>query len=78
MVAMNGLRAHLIESQNSSEGLQAELMLVEPNGDEHRVRCLCKADGSTEICGDGESIDYLHEKYGERTVWALSRQTTLG
>ena len=61
----------------SDDGTQADLLLIEPNGDEHVVRCLCRNDGSTDIGGDGQMVDYLNEKYGSQTVWALSRQVTL-
>lgn len=74
---MNGLRAVLMRHVPSPDGIQADVLLIEPNGDEHRVRCLCKDDGSTDIGGDGEMISFLTDKYGEQTVWALSRQITL-
>lgn len=74
---MSGLRAVFMRHVPSADGKQADVLLIEPNGDEHRVRCLCKHDGSTDIGGDGETISFLAEKYGEQTVWALSRQMTL-
>ena len=74
---MNGLRAVLMRHVSSVDGIQADVLLIEPNGDEHRVRCLCKHDGSTDIGGDGEMIAFLNEKFGSQTVWALSRQVTL-
>jgi hypothetical protein len=75
---MNGLQARLLSRGPSPDGTQADLLLIEPNGDEHLVRCLCKDDGSTEIGGDGEMVGYLNDKYGSPNVCSLSRQTTLG
>lgn len=75
---MNGLRARLLEHVPSPDGTQADVLLIEPNGDEHRVRCLCKRDGTTDLGGDGEMVTFLNDKYGEQTVWALARQMTLG
>ncbi|MBN9500499.1 MAG: hypothetical protein BGO01_07745 [Armatimonadetes bacterium 55-13] len=75
---MNGLRARLLEHVPSPDGTQADVLLIEPNGDEHRVRCLCKRDGTTDLGGDGEMVAFLNDKYGEQTVWALARQMTLG
>ena len=75
---MNGLQAKLLGYVPSPDGTQADLLLLEPNGNENRVRCLCKRDGSTDIGGDAERVDYLNTKYGSQTVWTLSRQITLG
>ena len=75
---MNGLRAVLLRHVPSVDGIQADVLLIEPNGDEHHVRCLCKHDGTTDIGGDGEEIAYLNEKFGSQTVWTLSRRVTVG
>ena len=74
-----GLRVRLIERVESADGTQAIVALIEPNDDEHQVRCLCRRDGSTEIAevGEGEIISYLGDRYGEQVVWALCRATTL-
>lgn len=74
---MYKLSARLIEHVPSPEGVQANLTLIEPNGDEHRVRCLCKSDRTTHLYGDGEMIKFLHDKFGAETVCALARQVTL-
>lgn len=74
---MNGLRALFMRHVPSADGTQADVLLIEPNGDEHRVRCLCKPDGSTELGAEGETVSFLADKYGEQTVWALTRQMTL-
>lgn len=75
---MNGLRARLLEHVPSPDGPQADVLLIEPNGDEHRVRCLCKRDGTTDIGGDGEMVAFLNDKYGDQSVCGLARQVTLG
>jgi len=75
-----GLRALRLKSVPSDEGIHAEVGLTEPNGDEHIVRCLCKFDGTTDIADmrGGEALKYLSDRYGDQTVWALTRQVTLG
>ena len=75
---MNGLRARLVERVTSDDGPQAVLVLTEPNGDEYTVRCLCKQDGTTDLGGRADEIAFLNLKYGQQTIWALSRQITLG
>ncbi len=75
---MSGLRAELMRPDLSPDGKQADVLLIEPNGDEHKVRCLCKHGGSTDMGCIGENVKFLSEKYGEQTVWALARQMTIG
>lgn len=57
------LIARLLEPVAFSEGVQADVVLIEPNGDEYLVRCLCRLDGSTEIGGDPGVIALLDDKY---------------
>ena len=63
----------------SPDGPQADLILIEPNGDEHQVRCLCRKGGTTEISEEvtAGAVAYLNDRYGEQTVWALCRVTVL-
>lgn len=75
---MQCLRARLIEHVPSPEGTQADVVLIEPNGDEHTVRCLCRRDGTTELGGDGQMLAFLNHKYGDQSVCSLARQITLG
>lgn len=65
---------------DSPDGPQADVRLIEPNGDEHTIRCLCRFDGTTDlgIGGDGSDLAYLNDKYGDQVIWALTRQVTLG
>jgi hypothetical protein len=77
---MAGLTARRLSGASLLEGVEAEVLLTEPVGTEHILRCLCKLDGSTDI-GDptgGRAMQHLTTRYGEQVVWALSRQMTLG
>lgn len=56
----------------STRGKQAEVWLVEPNGDEHLVRCLVHSSG-IEIGGDGDTIAYLNDRYGAAAVSLTAR-----
>lgn len=72
-----GLRARLIRYVPSPDGRQGDVALIEPNGDEHEVRCLIKSDG-TEIGGEGESLHYLNEKYGDAEVCLAAQGAVVG
>jgi hypothetical protein len=76
---MHVLQARFLRFVHSTEGTQADLLVTEPNGDEHLVRCLCRPSGSTDIgeVGDGETVGYLNDRYGSQVVCALCRQATL-
>jgi len=76
---MGELRAVYLRNVPSPEGEQADLLIIEPNGDEHQVRCLCRTDGGTDLSelGDGKFIPYLADRYGSQVIWALTRQVTL-
>ncbi len=77
---MNGLRAELMRHVPSSDGPQADVLVIEPTGEEHQLRCLCKADGTTDldVIGGSERLTYMEDKYGSQVIWALTRQITLG
>lgn len=66
------LSSRLVARLSSPAGAEADLVLVEPNGDEHLVRCLAKGDG-TELGGDGEVLAYLNARYGPEAVCAAAR-----
>jgi hypothetical protein len=76
---MNHLRAEFMRRVPSPDGPQADILIIEPTGEEHQVRCLCKSDGTTDlgIMGERERLAVLEEKYGHQVICALSRQTTL-
>lgn len=48
--------------------IQAEVILIEPNGDEHTVSCTSFSDGHLEVTGDGEMLDYLNDRYTPQGV----------
>ncbi len=76
---MNHLRAEFMRHVPSPDGPQADFLIIEPTGEEHLVRCLCKSDGTTDLgfMGERERLASLEEKYGPQVICALSRQTTL-
>lgn len=63
------LQARWVAAVPSNEGQQADLLLVEPNGDEHAVRCLVKPDRKIDIGGQPQDIEYLCARYGTSTVF---------
>lgn len=69
----------LVSREQSLDSDKAVLLLVEPNGDQHAVECICRHGGGTEIgeVGNGSVLAYLKERYGDQTVWALCRAATL-
>ena len=75
---MDELRAELVRRVQSPDGLLADIVLIEPNGDEYEVQCLLRHDGTTEIgeAGNGESLKYLNENY-KKKVWTRCRETAL-
>lgn len=66
---MQSLQARWVSDVPSNEGLQAELLLVEPNGDEHEVRCLVRHNRRIEVFGFPQEIEYLCARYGTPTVF---------
>ena len=73
---MNVLRAELVNHVASPEGPQADILLIEPNGDKHLVRCLVKESG-TDLGADGEILSYLNDRYGPSAVVQSARSATL-
>lgn len=73
---MESLTSRFLKEVPSPDGLQAELLLVEPNGDEHHVRCLARQQG-TDIFGDGEMLGYLNGRYGDREVCLVARDAVI-
>ena len=77
---MAGLTARKVRGANLASGVEAEVLLTEPDGNEHFVRCLCKLDGTTDI-GDpteGRSMQHLTSTYSEQTVFSADQQVMLG
>ena len=71
------LRGRLLRFVPSRDGCQADVALIEPNGDEHDVRCLLKSDG-TDLGGDGEVLAYLTRRYGAQAVCLTAQGVVLG
>lgn len=71
------LQARFIRFVPSPDGQQADVALVEPNGDEHEVRCLIKKDG-TDIGGNHDALVYLNKRYGDQTVCLAAQSAVLG
>lgn len=59
----------------SPKGQQAELILIEPDGNEVQVRCWILPDGGCEIypISGNEAYERMIEYYGSRTVVGLAR-----
>jgi len=77
MSSMAGvLTAKVLAHVPTPEGPQADLLLIEPNGDSTQVRCLAKESG-TEIAGESDYIDYLNRRYGPQMVSLTARWATL-
>jgi hypothetical protein len=76
---MTGLQVKFLHLEFSVSGSQADLVLTEQNGDEYRLPCLCKEDGTTEICeeSNGEALNHLKQRYGSSDIWQLCRDATL-
>ncbi|MFI5384963.1 MAG: hypothetical protein ACHQ50_02485 [Fimbriimonadales bacterium] len=73
------LRGRLIRYVPSPEGRQADVALIEPNGDEHVVRCLLKNGGAgTDLGGDDHDLRYLVSRYGEQGVCLTAQGVVLG
>jgi hypothetical protein len=70
---MNELRARLISIADVPEGKQAQVLVLEPNGDNCMVECIVRPTG-TEIGGDSTEIEYLEKRYGSREIWLAARQ----
>jgi len=76
---MEELRAEKMRSVPSDRGPQADVLLIEPDGQEHQVRCLCLDGGNTEIGVDSSIalFNYLASVYGEDQVLSLCRRETM-
>ena len=71
------LHSRVVRLVDSPDGKQADIMLIEPNGDEHPVQCLCKPDGTMDLGGDGEVLAYLNHRYSPAVVGQTARAAIL-
>lgn len=71
------LSARAIHRIETAEGIAAEVIVTEPNGDEYIVRCLCRMEGLT-VDGEGDALSYLNERYGDVAFSTTVRDAALG
>ena len=72
-----GLTGRLIRYVYSREGPQADVAIIEPNGDQYEVRCLLRKDG-TDIQGDRTTMAYLNARYGDRELCLTAQGVVMG
>ena len=71
------LSARAVHRVETSEGVIAEVVVVEPNGDEYVVKCLCRVEGTT-VDGEGDALCYLNERYGDVAFCTAVRNAAMG
>lgn len=76
---MARLNGYFLKEAESDEGICAEILLIEDNGDSYHLRCLCRQNGTIDLCewGDGKVVNYLDERYGPEMVFLTARDTVL-
>lgn len=68
----------MIQFVPSPDGPQADVALIEPNDDEHLVRCLLRRGAGIEIGGDRDTLTYLTQRYGDEMVSLTAQGIVLG
>lgn len=71
------LSARAIHRIETAEGVIAEVVVIEPNGDEYVVKCLCRDEGTT-VDGEGDALSYLNERYGDVAFCTAVREAAMG
>ena len=73
------LTGQLVHRLPSSEGKMGLIILVEENGDQYKLVCLCRLDGTTTISeeGDGRNLAYLNDRYTSQVVCLVARDAVL-
>jgi hypothetical protein len=71
------LTANVIERIRTPDGIVADLVVVEPNGDRTYITCTVFPT-TTEVDGDGELLAYLNERYGDVNFCQTVRKAALG
>jgi len=76
---MTGLKGEFMRFVPSNDGVQAELFLIEPTGEELQVRCLCRHNGKIDIgvIGDPQHFERMVKTYSPDVVFGVSRHVTL-
>ncbi len=71
---MSPLRGRLIKFVYSPDGPAAEVALIEPNGDETIVTCVLQGEKTVIGTTEGEQLQHLNVKYGDKTVCQTARR----
>jgi len=71
------LSARAVNRIETAEGVIAEVVVIEPNGDEYVVNCVCRDEGTT-VDGEGDTLVYLNERYGDVAFCLAVRNAALG
>jgi hypothetical protein len=71
------LSARAVQRIETSEGVIAEVVVIEPNGDEYVVKCLCRDEGTT-VDGEDDALSYLNERYGDVEFCTAVRNAAMG
>jgi len=71
------LSARAVNRIETSEGVIAEVVVVEPNGDEYVVNCICRQEGTT-VDGEGDALSYLNLRYGDVAFCTAVRNAAMG
>lgn len=72
-----GITAQVLERIQTPDGIVADLLVIEPNGDSTFVTCTVFPT-TTEVDGDGDLLAYLNERYGDREFCQIVRRAALG
>ena len=71
------LNARAVNRIETSEGVIAEVVVIEPNGDQYIVNCICRKEGTT-VDGEGDALSYLNERYGDVAFCTTVRNAAMG
>lgn len=76
---MTGLKAEFMRFVPSPDGPQAELFLIEPDGKELQVRCLCRKDGKIDVGVIGDKLEFerILGFYSPAVVFSIAKHVTL-
>lgn len=58
------LSAKVLSKLETQKGIEGDVAVYEPNGDETIVHCVAN-EWHTMITGDNRLLDYFHQRYGD-------------